>query len=112
MSRTTTGRLDRIISIQHQIPTTDAKGHPTKAWQEYAKTWAGVRGLSGREYYAAAAIQSESDVIYIVRYDSITCKITADMQIVDNSVIYKIKSPPVDKDGTRKWLEIRAKMGV
>ena len=112
MKRTSTGSLDRIITIQKNVPGgVDSKGHPIKQWEDYAKTWAGLRGLSGREYYDAAAIQSENDVVFKVRYDSITSKITADMRIVDNEVIYEIKSPPIDSKGTRQWLEIRAKTG-
>ncbi len=112
MKRTATGKLDRIITIQRNVPGgVDNKGHPVKKWVDYARTWAGKRGLSGREYYAAAAVQSENDVVFTVRYDTVTSKITSDMQIVDNMEVYSIKSAPVDKDGTKRWLEIRTKLG-
>lgn len=103
-------KLRNKITIQHHITGTDENGYPYEEWQELTQVWAAKRGLSGREYYAAAAVQSETDVVFTVRYNSITSQITPEMRIIegnDTEGFYNIKSV-VDKDGMKRWLEIRA----
>jgi SPP1 family predicted phage head-tail adaptor len=103
--------LKYSITVQHNVTGVDEKGHPVKEWQEFASRKAAKRGLSSKEYYAAAAVQSETDIVFTVRYDSVTSQITANMQIVEGSDTehpYNI-DPPVDKYGDKRWLEIRAR---
>lgn len=104
------GKLRYRLTIQHRVTDTDENGYPFEEWQEFTKTWAHKRGLSGREYYAAAAVQSETDIVFTVRYNSKTSQITPEMRIVEGADIehpYNIKSV-IDKDGSKCWLEIRA----
>lgn len=104
------GKLNQVITIQHHVTGTDENGYPYKEWQEFTKVWAYKRGLSGREYYAAAAVQSENDVVFTARYNSKTRQITPEMRIIegtDTEKPYNIKSV-IDKDGSKCWLEIRA----
>lgn len=101
------GELRHKIIIQQRINNKDENGRPITSYTDFATVWAAKRGLSGREYYAAAAIQSEMDVVYTIRYDSKTSCVTTGMRIIDDEK-YDIKSI-VDKDGKRTWLEIRAR---
>ena len=100
------GELNRRIVIQRNAVTTDDSANIIETWSTYATVWAAKRGLSGREYYAASAVQAETDVVYTIRYSATAAGITAGMQIVDGAT-YNIKSV-IDKDGRREWLEIRA----
>lgn len=105
------GKLRYRLTVQHEVPKTDGNGHPYKEWQDFVKIWAAKRGLSGREYYAAAAVESETDVVFTVRYSNKTSQITSDMRIIEGSDAerpYNIKSDPVDRYGDKRWLEIRA----
>lgn len=98
------------ITIQHRVTGTDENGYPYEEWQNFVVVWAAKRGLGGREYYAAAAVQSENDVVFTVRYNQTTSQITPEMRIIegtDTEKPYNIKSI-VDKDGSKRWLEIRA----
>ena len=98
------------ITIQHRVTGTDENGYPYTDWQEFTSVWAAKRGLSGREYYVAAAVQSENDVVFMIRYNSKTSQITPEMRIIegtDTEKPYNIKSV-IDKYGNKCWLEIRA----
>lgn len=98
-------RLRDKITIQHITGmTTNANGFEVPAWGTYTTVWANKRGLRGREYYQAAAMQSESEVVFEIRYRT---DITSDMRIVSDKT-YDIKSVS-DTEGRKKWLEIHAK---
>lgn len=105
---TKTGDLKWPITIRQHGTYTDDKGHPKEGWTDYIKTFAAKRGLSGKEYYSAAAVNSETDVIFIIRYRE---DITSEMQLIDGTDVehpYNIKSA-VNKEGKKNWLEIRAR---
>jgi SPP1 family predicted phage head-tail adaptor len=95
------GDLRNKIIIQHD--TSDGISAPV--WATFDTVWANKRGLVGRVFYQAAAVQSESDVIYTIRFKA---GITAGMQILDGTNTFRIKAPPVDSDGRKIWLEIHA----
>jgi SPP1 family predicted phage head-tail adaptor len=101
LAKINVGDLHSKITIQRD--TSDGTIAPV--WANFATLWANKKGLTGRVFYQAAAVQSESDVIYTVRY---IAGITAGMQIVDGERIFRIKAPPFDADGRKKWLELRA----
>ncbi len=95
------GDLFYKISIQHD--TSDGTTDPM--WVTFATVWANKKGLAGRVFYQAAAVQSESDIIYTIRWQQ---GFTTGMRILDDTSILRIKAPPIDVDGRRKWLEIHA----
>ncbi|MCR3758158.1 phage head closure protein [Clostridium felsineum] len=97
--------LNTRITIEEYKNVPDDDGFESKEWVEFKKLWAKKTGLSGRVFYAAAAVQSESDVVFKIRY---TKEITASMRIVEGENIYDIKADPVDRDGKRKELYITA----
>lgn len=92
---------------------TDDDGFPIVAWDKWKGIWAKKTGLSGRTFYEAAATQSESDVIFQIRYMK---GITPDMRIGENPKTingkpvfdntYDIKADPVDKTGLKRKLYI------
>lgn len=93
--------LDHNIIIQKDI--SDGTGEPV--WQTFARMCASKKGLKGLTYYQAAVNNSESNVIYTVRYRK---GITAGMQIIEGASVLRIKGPPVDVQGNNQWLEIHA----
>ena len=102
-----TGDLKHRITIQQYVTGTNENGFPVDEWADFTTVWAAKRGLTGREYYAAAAVQAETDVVYTVRYSSTTAAVTNDMRIQEGTHTYDIKSIS-DKDGSKRWLEIHA----
>lgn len=69
-------------------------------------TWAQKKGLTGRNFYQAAASQTEAEVTYTIRYRT---DITAGMSVVEGSCTFEIYTPPVDEDGDRCWLTLHCK---
>jgi SPP1 family predicted phage head-tail adaptor len=59
------GQRDRLIVLQFKTQGTSASGEPTDAWGGDVPVFASVRGLSGREYYSAAAAQLVADEMLI-----------------------------------------------
>jgi len=74
---------DMIIST----PPIDANGIESTIWVDFKTVWASYEPLGGREYYAAAAVQSQDNVTFHVRYQK---DITPDLQIVFEDLIYQI----------------------
>ena len=102
------GELRHKISIKHAATNVDEKGHPVSGEVVFAQVWAAKRGLGSREYYAAAAVQRETEVIFTIRY--LAGINSTSMWIEEsNGTKYDIRHP-VDKDGHKCWLEIRAKV--
>lgn len=99
------GELNTRIIIQQYVTATDSDGFETQQWVDFKRLWSKKTGLTGRVFYAAAAVQSESDVIFKIRYRK---DITSSMRIVEGSHVYEIKADPIDKDGKKKELYITA----
>ena len=103
------GELNHRITITEDLNRDshekDENGFPIENWQTWKPLWSSKRGLSGRVFYAAMAVQSENNVIFKVRYIK---GIRPDMRIVDDEGTYEIIGKPVDKDGKRRELYITA----
>jgi SPP1 family predicted phage head-tail adaptor len=82
-----TGRLRHKIIIQYRTATTDEYGGPVQVWTDYATVTAGVDSLSGREFLAAQAAQSEASVRFNMRY---VAGVDAEMRIVYNGKFHNI----------------------
>lgn len=62
------GDLKHRITFQKLTTGVNENGFENGAWQDYKTVWASVSNLSGREYYQAAAIQTEKTVKILIRY--------------------------------------------
>ncbi len=99
------GKLRHRITIQQLTTVTTENGFEIETWSDVATVWSARRGLLGREYYSAATIQAESDLVYTIRF---RLGITSGMRIIDGMSTLNIKSPPIDPDDRKKRLEIHA----
>jgi SPP1 family predicted phage head-tail adaptor len=67
------GKLRHRVEIQEFTTVIDDDGYPTENWGTIATVWASVEPVSGKEYWAAAAVQAETTVKVTMRYrDGIT----------------------------------------
>lgn len=99
-------RITFIEDVNRNSHITDDNGAPVEDWQPWRSFWSNKKGLSGRVFYAAEAVNAEADIIFTIRFIK---GIRTDMRIVDNDgFVYKIKVPPLDKDGKRRFLTITA----
>lgn len=80
------------IEIQAMLETTDEIGQKIQEWKTIFHPWASVNGTGGREYYKAAQVNSENDMIFRIRYSKkIADYLTSEMRIVYNNKIYNVK---------------------
>jgi len=101
------GDLRHRITFQILVITINENGFETEVWQDYKTVWASVSNLSGKEYFAAAAIQAEKTVKFTVRFIN---NITESMTINFEDKQYNITSIDNIKYAN-KYIEIKA-MGV
>jgi len=83
----TASALNKRITIQQLAVTVNDNGFETEAWTTYKTVWAAAVNLSGREYFAAMAVQAEKTTEFVVRYNS---GITTDMRISFQDKYYNI----------------------
>ncbi len=108
------GRLNTRITIEQPSESRSATGAVVTTWSTLATVWAEVVPLRGREFYAAQAVQAETDVKYRIRWrDDVTPK----MRINASGVLHDIRAvfdAANERAGIapRELLEITAKAGV
>lgn len=67
----------------------DKDGYPIKGENTIRECYASVRGLRGKEFYNAAAVQAQDDKVFNCKYFK---GLTPNMQIKYNGVLYNITS--------------------
>lgn len=79
------------IEIQLLTEKIDPIGQRVPAWETVFKPWAEVSCLSGREYYAAAQVNSESDYKFRLRYTkAVAGKLTSKLRIVYGGAVFDV----------------------
>lgn len=99
------GRLDRRAVIQRATVTRDAYGGAKETWEDWKTLACEVRGLSGREFWAAAQTQAERVLVFRFRFLSASGVTTAD-RIRYEGDDYDILD--IRELGRREVLEVRA----
>ena len=102
------GELNKRITIKQFTTIVNENGFNEDTWANIATVWAKVTNLSGREYFAAAAVQAENTVKFTIRYMG---NITTDMRILFQDKIYNITFIDNIKYGNR-YIEIKAMLEV
>jgi SPP1 family predicted phage head-tail adaptor len=81
------GKLRHRITIEAPTASQDEYGEPIPTWAPLFTVWAAREDLAGREYFAAAQIQSEVTTKFRIRHrDGITAK----MRVNDGGRLYDI----------------------
>ena len=90
------GRKRNLVSIQQVTETKNSYGERVETWSVYAKAWASVTPVTGKEYYQAQAAQAEATHKVVINYLS---GVVPKMRILFGSRILLIES--VLNDGER-----------
>lgn len=64
------GTMRERITIQKSRIENDKVGNHTLIWEDYFSCAAYVNHLSGNEYWAAAQVNAQTDINFIIRYCS------------------------------------------
>ena len=83
------GDLNQRISVERFTSTQDELGQPIEAWAPLFTCWAAVEPLTGREFIAAQAAQSEVTARIRMRFRP---WMTAQDRVIHNGTIYMIES--------------------
>lgn len=104
-------KLDKIIKIQKRNIVTNENNVEEEKWEDYFKAFASVNNLFGKEYWEAAAVQSETTVDFLLLYTSKIKEMnTTDYRIVFNKKNYDI-IPPIDNvKYENRLVKLRGKM--
>lgn len=82
------GPLRHKVTIQHRTASTDEYGGQIQTWSDFASNvGASINNLSGREFLAAQAAQSEASVRFTMRY---VAGVDARMRIVYKGKFHNI----------------------
>lgn len=62
------GRLRHRVTLQRRVESRDATGAVVWTWADWADRWAAIEPIHGREYFAAAQVQSAVTTRVRLRY--------------------------------------------
>ena len=95
------------IFFQKLTTVKDELGQETEGeWENVTATWAMIKTLQGREYFAAASAQSERTSRFIIPYQR---GIDSSMRILFDNRVFDIVQPPINDDEMNKTLTIIAR---
>ena len=102
--------FDKEITILKEYTVLDESNTPQSKWHPFAKVRASIDPLSGREYWQAAQAQGEASVRILIRYrKGITDRMHFRYDGEDGTVIYEMKSPPINYREQNIYLELMCK---
>lgn len=95
------GELRHSITIEQAVETQDGYGAPAVTWTPFAaQRRAKVEPLSGREYFAAQAMQATIDTKITLRY---LAGVTPKMRVTYAGRVFDIDTP-INVDERNRWL--------
>jgi SPP1 family predicted phage head-tail adaptor len=108
------GDLKWRIAFDKRVTVDDGYGNEQGAFAEQFVVAAHLKPRFGGEAVIAARLQGHQPVTITVRQSTQTRLITPDWRARDvrTSEVYAIRSPAVDPDGKRQWLEFLCQTGV
>lgn len=102
---TTAAIFRHRITLQELVTGQDEAGQPVQEWQDVATVWAAVEPLRGREYWAAAQVQSEVTTRIRIRYRS---GVRPDMRVLYDGRLYNINAV-IDPEERHMELQLMCK---
>ena len=87
VNRVSKCRLNERILIEKYSSYQNENGFDVEGWTEYYKCWSGYERVSGKEYIAAKANNSEQIVTFTVRY----CNKIKDLLEPGTSKVFRVK---------------------
>lgn len=79
------------ITIQKSKAVTDKDGNHVLVWEDYYSCAAYANNLSGKEYWAAAQVNAQTDLYFVIRYCSEAAAVDSEhFRIVFHGQLYNI----------------------
>lgn len=118
MSGFNRGKLRHKVRLEELQALTDTSGdviqdpstgEVSRAWVLVSEPWAAIEPMSGREFIAAAAVQSKVTTRITISYRP---GLSAGMRVVHNGKIYNIEATLTDKDSGLEYISMPCSEGV
>lgn len=105
-------RLTERIVIEKYSSSQNENGFDIESWTDYYACWSNYKAVSGKEYEAAKATQTQNIVTFTVRY----CKNVAELLKKDGTKLFRIKYQDklfnieyaYDFENLHEWVDIKA----
>lgn len=82
---------NKKIEVQFLTETEDEIRQQITGWKTFFRPWAEIKCTGGREYYAAAQVNSENDMTFRIRWSrKIAGKLTSELRIVYGGIVYNV----------------------
>lgn len=110
MSGVAAGELRHKVRLQENVIGQDPDtGEQVSSWQTIAQPWAKIAPMSGREFLAAAAEQSEVRGRITIRYRG---NVDATMRVVHRGMYYNILAALTDAESGIEHITLMVSEGV
>jgi SPP1 family predicted phage head-tail adaptor len=100
--------LRDVVTIQAPGVAQDEIGEPVAAWTAFASVRANVRDLTGRELFAAQAVQSQVTTKVTIRFRE---DVLPSMRVMRGAEAFTIQDV-MNTTGRRDWTELLCVRGV
>lgn len=90
------GKLKHRVTIQMPARVRDAAGQPAIGWTDFAKVWANVQYLNGRQFLTSNGEANSATASIRLRYRT---DLNATMRVLYGSTIFDIVAVLPDEDG-------------
>lgn len=82
---------NKKIEVQILTETEDEIKQQITGWETFFRPWAEIKCTGGREYYAAAQVNSENDMTFKIRWSrKIAGKLTSELRVVYGGITYNV----------------------
>ena len=102
------GNLDQRLTLRRRQSGVDVLGQESTSWTTLATVWGRAEPIRGREFFAAATVQSETAVRFTVRYRA---DLSPADQVLWRGQAHDIQSV-IDVGGRKETLELMCMAGV
>lgn len=107
---TDAGELNKRITFQRFVGEADLLGDlaylDDEKWADEFTTWASIRTISGREFYAAGQEQGEVTHNVKIRHRSWTHN-PVTMRAIYDGHVYRLLTPPLELGGDKRYQQIK-----
>ena len=100
---TRAGLLRHRITFQTQSKDGAAAGQRIETWSTFATVWGSVEDVSGRELVRGGVTSGQANTLIKIRHRN---DITNGMRAIVGPRSFEIVSPPIDRAGRRRDLEV------
>ncbi len=95
-----------LLTLETRTETPDTFGDAALSYTELAQAWASIESVSAKERFAAQQVKADVSHRIKIRFAASYATLTPADRIVYGTRIFDIITPPMDREGMSRELEI------